>query len=100
MNMVRGLALPNYLLFLCLCSLAVIAVVKYVRNRWRQLALLGLVYLWIWLEINRWFAAIRTYQDSNSGIAYLGWLFQHLAVDVVSLGTIWLVVRKSRPAPN
>jgi hypothetical protein len=72
------------------------AITRVVKQRWQQIALLSLVYLWIWLEVNRWFATITTYQVANSGFAYLGWLVQHFAVDFVSFGAIWLVVRKMR----
>jgi hypothetical protein len=100
MNRVQGLAFPNYIFFLACNSVVAVATGRLVRHRWLRLSPVTILCVWICLAVNRWFAAITTYQDSNSGVAYLGWLFQHLAFDAVSLGTVWLVIHKSRPASS
>lgn len=93
---IRGFALPNYLLFLTCCSLVAVAIQWWVKRARVRLVAVLCVYVWAWLEVNRWFAAIMIYQYANSGADYLDWLLQHLAVDVVSIGTIWLAVRTAR----
>ena len=90
-NHLSGLAAPNYILFLSTFSaLAFIITTRIAHRRVRHL-LLTILFVWVCLEVNRWFASMNT--SFGSTTEELQWLLGHLGVEASSLLTVVLAVR-------